>query len=268
MTSFEPLLDLPEVIDPDALVFAFAADRLLLIGDRLPELAHIQAAELVPLGRLDGRLCVAAALAADHEAGHGRSLDGLRDAWGRLDEPLWTLAGRALQTLAWARDHAFCGRCGAPTAKLAGERALACTACGLAAYPRLSPAVIVLVERDGKALLCHGTRFPARMYSCLAGFVDPGESLEEAIHREIYEEAGITVTDLAYVSSQPWPFPNSLMVGFTARYAGGELTLEESEIVDGGWFARDELPELPPYPSIARLLIDQWIAAGAAQPTS
>ncbi len=268
---FEPLLDLPGVLEPDALVFAFASERLLLIGNDLPSLARLGPLDPLPLGRLDGRLCLAVALDPTHEPESGTSLDALRDAWGRLDEPLWTMAGRALQTLAWARDHAHCGRCGTPTAKLPGERALACTSCGVAAYPRLSPAIIVLVRRGDEVLLCHGTRFPSRMYSCLAGFVDPGESLEEAVHREIREEAGIEIDDVTYVSSQPWPFPNSLMVGFTARYAGGDLTLDPSEIVDGGWFSREALPELPPYPSIARHLIDGWIDgadAPAAQRTS
>ena len=177
-----------------------------------------------------------------------------------MPEPLWTLAGRALQTLAWNRDHAFCGRCGTPTEHLPGERARGCPNCGLAAYPRLAPAVIVLIERDGAALLCHGVRFPGRMYSCLAGFVEPGESLEECVHREIREEAGIEVRDLRYAGSQPWPFPHSLMVGFSAQYAGGDLVLDPSEIVDGGWYRPDALPDLPPYPSIARRLIDEWIA--------
>ena len=257
---FEPLADLPAQRDPDALAFAFSGDRLLVRGDAVLVAGELDGLEPLPLGYLDGRLCLAYQLPDDHEPGEGLELLALRPLWGRVPEPLWTLAGRALQTLAWNRDHAFCGRCGTPTEHLPGERARGCPNCGLAAYPRLAPAVIVLIERDGAALLCHGVRFPGRMYSCLAGFVEPGESLEECVHREIREEAGIEVRDLRYAGSQPWPFPHSLMVGFSAQYAGGDLVLDPSEIVDGGWYRPDALPDLPPYPSIARRLIDEWLA--------
>jgi len=260
---FEPLADLPQEREPDALAFAFSGDRLLVRGDAVLTAADLDGHPPLVLGRLDGRLCLAYELPDDHQPGDGLELLPLRPLWGRLAEPLWTLAGRALQTVAWNRDHAFCGRCGTPTEHLPGERARGCPSCGLAAYPRLAPAVIVLIERDGAALLCHGVRFPGKMYSCLAGFVEPGESLEECVHREIREEAGIDVTDLVYAGSQPWPFPHSLMVGFSAQYAGGELTLDPSEIVDGGWFRPGDLPALPPYPSIARRLIDEWLARAA-----
>jgi NAD+ diphosphatase len=266
--SFEPLVDLPAAHEPDALAFAFSGD-LLLVRDGAPlTAAELDGIEPLPLGRLNGRLCLAFELPDGYEPGPGLALEHLRPLWGRLPDPLWTLAGRALQTVAWYRDNAFCGRCGTPTERLAGERARGCPNCGLAAYPRLAPAVIVLIERDGKALLCHGVRFPGTMYSCLAGFVEPGESLEECVHREIREEAGIEVTDLTYAGSQPWPFPHSLMVGFFARYAGGELKLDPTEIVDGDWFGPDELPAVPPYPSIARRLIDEWLERqGAVSPT-
>jgi len=257
---FEPLVDLPERPAPDALAFAFSGDRLLVRGDQVLTAAELDGLEPLALGYLDGRLCLAYQLPDDHDHGDGRELVALRPLWGVLGDPLWTLAGRALQTLAWNRDHAFCGRCGTPTEHLAGERARGCPNCGLSAYPRLAPAVIMLIERDGAALLCHGTRFPGRMYSCLAGFVEPGESLEECVRREVREEAGIEVRDLAYAGSQPWPFPHSLMIGFHGRYASGELRLDPSEIVDGGWFRPDALPDLPPYPSIARRLIDEWLA--------
>ena len=257
---FEPVFDLPDAIADDALLFVFAGDALAVTsaGD-VPTFAMLAHAvsDLVPVGTLGERLVVAGRL---HDVTAAHELVGLRPLWGRLDEAVWTLAGRALQLVAWDRDHAFCGRCGSATTRLAGERARGCPACRLPAYPRLAPAIIVLVERDdGKALLCHGVRFPTRSFSCLAGFVDPGESLVEAVHRELYEEAGISVRDVAYRSSQPWPFPHSLMVGFTAHHAAGELRLDPSEIVDGGWYGIDELPELPPYPSIARRLIDDWI---------
>ena len=147
----------------------------------------------------------------------------LRALWGRLDEVEWTVAGRAVQLVEWDRTHRFCGRCGDSTIPASGERARRCPRCGLLAFPRLAPAIIVLVERDGddgpEALLARGRQFPIPMYSCLAGFVEPGETMEEAVHREVREEVGVTLADVRYVASQPWPFPHSLMLGFTARGA-------------------------------------------------
>jgi len=257
---FEPLADLPPQRDPEALAFAFSGDRMLVRGDAVPTAADLDGIEPLALGYLDGRLCLAYQLEEGHEAGEGLELLALRPLWGRIAEPLWTLAGRALQTLAWNRDHAFCGRCGTPTVQLAGERARGCPNCGLAAYPRLAPAVIVLIERDGAALLCHGVRFPGRMYSCLAGFVEPGESLEGAVVREVREEVGLRVEDVRYQGSQPWPFPHSLMIGFRARWKSGEIECDPTEIVDAKWFRRDDLPNIPPKISIARKLIDGWLA--------
>lgn len=126
-------------------------------------------------------------------------------------------------------------------------------------YPRLSPAVIVLVQRGDEVLLGRSNRFPSAFYSVLAGFVEPGETLEETVQREIYEETGILVKDITYFGSQPWPFPNSLMIGFTAQYAGGSIVLGDDEIQDAGWFTLDTLPEIPSRVSIARRLIDWWI---------
>ena len=135
-----------------------------------------------------------------------------------------------------------------------------CPVDGNTAYPRLSPAVIVLIERDdGRALLGRSGRWDTPMYSTLAGFVEPGESLEETVHREIREEVGVEVTDIRYFSSQPWPFPNSLMLGFTAQWASGEIKVDGVEIADAQWFTHDELPMIPPKLSIARRLIDDWV---------
>jgi NAD+ diphosphatase len=142
---------------------------------------------------------------------------------------------------------------------MAGERGLQCPACGLTAYPRLTPAVIVRVSRGDELLLAQGVRFPGAFYSVLAGFVEPGESLEDTIHREILEEVGVEVTDLRYFGSQPWPFPHSLMIGFTAEYAGGQLRPAPDELRDAGWFRWDALPLLPGRLSIARRLIDAFV---------
>ncbi len=185
----------------------------------------------------------------------------LRAAYGRLDDASWGLAGRAEQIVAWDRTHAYCGRCGTPTTHHDHDRARQCPECGLLSYPRISPAVIVLVTRGDEILLAHGRQFPGRFFSTLAGFVEPGESLEECIHREIHEEVGIRVTDIEYFGSQPWPFPNSLMIGFTAAWESGELVPQEEEIVEAGWFRADSLPPCPiGGMSIAGWMIEHWLA--------
>jgi len=185
---------------------------------------------------------------------------GLRGLFGEVDEVLFGTAGRAVQIVDWAATHRFCGRCATPTERAPGERAMRCPACGLTAYPRIAPAIIVLVRKGDLALLAHGARFPMPFYSTLAGFVEPGESLEETLVREVKEEVGIDVTDIRYFGSQSWPFPNSLMLGFLAQWAGGDIVVDKTEIVDARWFSADDLPMIPPSMSISRQLIDTWLA--------
>jgi NAD+ diphosphatase len=164
----------------------------------------------------------------------------------------------------WDRTHQFCGRCGAPMERVPNERAKKCTVCGLANYPRLSPAIIIavtrMIEGEKRILLARNHRYPAGRYSVLAGFVEPGESLEECAAREVMEEVGIEIANIHYFGSQPWPFPNSLMLGFTADYRGGDFHLEDAEIAEAGWFSANNLPNLPQKPSIARQLIDAFVA--------
>ena len=188
----------------------------------------------------------------------------LRQLYGKVPDPMWTIAGRAEQIVSWDRTHRFCGRCGTPTEPMATDRARRCPSCGQLAYPRLSPAVIMLVTRgdgDEEALLAWGRQFPGRFYSTLAGFVEAGESLEQCVAREVREEVGISVRDITYLGSQPWPFPNSLMLGFTARYDGGEVVIQEEGIVEASWFRWDELPKNVPMGgmSIAGWLIEDWV---------
>jgi NAD+ diphosphatase len=215
------------------------------------------------LGMLDDSACWGVDVPAGADPADGAAVD-LFSYFGRAGEVEWLVAGRAVQLVEWARTHRFCGRCATPTEPAANERAMRCPACGLMAFPRLAPAMITLVTRgepgpEQEALLARGVQFRMPMYSCLAGFVEPGETLEAAVVREVHEEVGIDVRDVRYWGSQPWPFPHSLMLGFRAEYAGGEIECDPSEILDAGWYRKDTLPPIPPGISIARKLIDAWL---------
>ncbi|MDQ1396584.1 MAG: diphosphatase [Acidimicrobiaceae bacterium] len=227
-------------------------------GDQLPELAP-SGEPLHYLGLLEGRACWAVSVPGGTEPPNETEFRPLRALYGVVPDHVWTLAGRAVQIVEWDRTHQFCGRCGTPTQLVAGERAKRCPACALLAFPRLAPAVIVLIEREDEMLLARNRTFPVPMFSALAGFVEPGETLEEAVHREVGEEVGVEVTDLRYFASQPWPFPHSLMIGFLARWAGGDIRVDGMEIAEARWFRADDLPMIPPKMSIARSLIDSFL---------
>ncbi len=234
-----------------------AGVETLPFGPTPPVDAHL---EQHFLGLLDGH-AVWAVDVDDHEEPHDwHEFVHLRGLYGRVPDHQWVAAGRAEQIVQWDRTHRYCGRCGAGTRHHAKDRARECPECRLLAYPRLAPAVIVLVEKGDEILLAHGAQFPQRFFSTLAGFVEAGESLEGTVHREIKEEVGIAVTDVTYFDSQPWPFPNSLMVGFTAKWAGGDLVIQEDEIVEAGWYRADDLPPCPiGGMSIAGWLIKDWL---------
>lgn len=166
------------------------------------------------------------------------------------------LAARATHLLDWQKNHRFCGRCGTPTAMKPDEYAMSCPSCGLQVYPRISPAVMVLIERGDDLLLARSPHFKPGVFSALAGFVEAGETLEHCAAREVREEVGLEITNLRYFKSQPWPFPDSLMVAFFADYAGGTITPDPAEIEEAAWFPRNALPLLPDPVSIARQLID------------
>jgi len=192
----------------------------------------------------------------DRDVPPGHVVKGMRALFGLHDEEELAIAGRAFQIAEWARTHRFCGQCGGAMAVQPGERAMRC-ACGHTAYPRISPAMMVLVKRGDAILLARNIAAPPGRMSALAGFLEAGESVEEAIHREVREEVGVEVKDLRYFASQPWAFPHSLMLAFTAEYAGGELVLDTSEIVEAAWFGPgDPLPQLSPRQSISRALIE------------
>jgi NAD+ diphosphatase len=227
-----------------------------------PEGFGVVAAKAQYLGAVEGHPCFCAETNEVGEVPEGFCFRGLRELFGALGEDYFRIAGRASQIVDWDRDHRFCGRCGKPTLEKEAERAKECPVCGLVVYPRISPAVIVAVVRDGRLLLARSARFPRDFFSVLAGFVDPGETLEECIHREVREEVGIEVGNLRYFGSQPWPFPNSLMIAFTAEYACGEISIDGKEIQEAAWYGADELPKrIPGAMSVSRKLID-WFAAG------
>ncbi|OPY68926.1 MAG: NADH pyrophosphatase [Syntrophorhabdaceae bacterium PtaU1.Bin034] len=184
---------------------------------------------------------------------------GLRSLYDQLGEPFFGVAATAVHLVEWDRTNRFCGRCGRELISRQSERAKECPHCAHIVFPRISPAIIVLIERDEKILLARAAHFSEDLYSVLAGFVEPGESLEDAVYREVKEEVGITIKDISYFGSQPWPFPDSLMIGFTAQYAGGDIRIDGKEIVDAGWFGVQELPLIPGKISIARKLIDWFV---------
>ena len=275
----------PPAVAAQACWFVFQADRLLVeLGPpsprpsddprvavraswaRIPVTSALQKndnrlwfepARTLYLGRLAGTDCWAAEAppeAAAPPAGMG--WEGLRALFTVLEDAHFALAGRAAQLLDWDRSHRYCGRCATPTEAKTEERARACPTCKLTVYPRISPAVMALVRRPGEILLGRGPHFPRGMYSALAGFVEPGETLEQCVAREVEEEVGVRVSRIRYFASQPWPFPNSLMIAFVCDWAGGEIRPQAPEIEAANWYKVLHLPRLPSKISIARRLID------------
>jgi NAD+ diphosphatase len=273
---FQPIIDPPNgAPDAPGWWFLVKGSELLVFeqgdGAAFPLLADpselgLAATSALHLGLLGEQSCWSAELPPETVAPPGSVFAPLRPLYGRLPERLWVLAGRALQIVEWDRTHRFCGRCGSPTEPVAGERAKRCAVCGLSSYPRISPAVITLIERADRILLARGHGFAPGMYGIIAGFVEPGESLEEAVVREIREEVGIEVSAVRYFGSQPWPFPHGIMIGFNARWAAGELQPDPGEIEDAGWFGVDDLPTLPSKLSIARRLVDDWLRRQGREP--
>lgn len=207
------------------------------------------------IGEWQGLPCYAADVEQLPESTPGE-LVSVRDLFGLAGAEAFALAGRATQLLDWQNNHRYCGRCSTPTTMKTTEYAMACPSCGLLVYPRISPAVMVLIERGDDLLLARSPHFRAGMFSALAGFVEAGETLEQCAHREVREEVGVEISNLRYFSSQPWPFPNSLMIAFFADYVSGDITPQPAEIEEAHWFSRHALPPLPDPVSIARQLID------------
>jgi len=251
---------------------------------RLPTLPRFGDEEPVYLGALDGVPCFAYEVAEATEAtdsadqvdvaengssAGGWQSVGLRALYGLVDEAEYGLAGYASQMLHWRRVSRFCSACGQPTEGVENTWGRKCVACGHVAYPPVSPAVLILVHDGGDRVLLASKEGWGKRYSILAGFVEPGEALEECVAREALEEAGVPLTDLVYAGSQPWPYPHQIMIGFNARYAGGhfptqaDLRLDKTELARADWFRFDALPELPPPLSLSRQMIEAWATAAA-----
>jgi len=263
----------PVGIPADALCFGFRDHELLVRmsgqAAEIPALAEIGAPDGQQLphrfvGALDEHPCFSLQLPNEFTAPPDMIFEKLRPLSGALSDELFALAGRAYQLIQWEQRSRFCGRCGAPTRDKDDEHARVCPDCGLVVYPSAFPAIIVAVIRNNRILLARGRRHAKGWRSVLAGFVEPGETLEEAVRREVREEVGLEIEHIRYFGSQPWPFTNSLMIGFTAESAGGTITVDHNEILEADWYAASQLPEsLPGRISIARRLIE-WFAENFA----
>ena len=280
-SHFDPLWTAPDNAGEDGLWFVFHRSNLLVYtahekpmlpmpADILKGRLDLDRSRVRFVGMLGDTPCWTAVSAQAH-APEGHAFENMRTLFNRLPDDLLAIGGRAVQMLEFDRSHAYCGACAAPTAIYEGGRSRKCTSCGETYYPKVSPAMMVLIKRDtprGRELLLgRSARFQRGMYSALAGFVEPSESIEECIHREAFEEVGVRVKNLRYFASQGWPFPNSLMIAYVADYASGEIVPQAGEIEDAQWFTLDALPQLPHRLSIARRLIDSVIAEALPQPS-
>ena len=214
--------------------------------------------EPVVVGYLNGKP-VAVQIVKDQVPGAEET--SIRELMAEENAGMTDLLSHAMQITTARRDHRYCGRCGKESSPRAGEWAMVCPGCDAQSYPRISPCIIVLVHRKDELLLVQHHRHGGKssLNTVIAGFIEPGESAEKAVHREVMEETGLQVRNVRYCMSQSWPFPHSLMLGFHAEYAGGKLVLEEKELCAGGWFSKDNLPLIPPGFTISRQLIDKYI---------
>jgi NTP pyrophosphohydrolases containing a Zn-finger, probably nucleic-acid-binding len=267
-TNYENGVTAPEEINENSIWFIFKGNRLLVKqinnGIHVPSYKEINGIESASssfhyLGELDGTNCYTIKVDDKWEQMDEYTFEDLRTIMGQIDYTVCELSGKAYQVLYWDETHKYCGKCGTPTENLDGERAKVCPKCGFMSYPRISPAIIVAITKGDKILLAHNSKFKKKMYSTIAGFVEPGETFEEAVMREVKEEVGICVKNIKYFASQPWPFPNSLMIAFTAEYESGEIMPDGIEIEDAQWFFKDSMPEGPLKGSVARKLIDWYL---------
>lgn len=266
--SFIPGVEFPKVEQQDALWFVFKGSKLAIetredklelpaavkINKYRDSLKHIHY-----LGTLEGRQCYAAEMEDENDIGADIGFGDLRTIMPNLQDDIFFVAGRATQIINWDKEHQYCGRCGSIMVKSSSERVKVCPKCKLSSYPRISPAIIVAVTKGNEILLAHNKNFKPGLFSVIAGFVDAGETFEECVKREVMEEVGIKVKNIKYFRSQPWPFPNSLMVGFTAEYENGEISPDGVEIEEAHWYRAENLPSIPSKITIAGKLINWFI---------
>ena len=248
----------------EIVIVLFPGNRVLLAGDRLPRSSELPffAGDGVRIGRIDRTACVMveeSPVPAEVESGTLRQIE-IREALTLLSELEQTALCRARTLSFWRRNRRYCGACGAELEDRSEECARGCPSCGAVFYPQIAPAVITAItDERGRLLLAHNSRFREGVYSLIAGFVEPGESMESAVRREIREEVGLEVKEIRYAGSQSWPYPNSLMIGLTAEYAGGDIRTHGIEITDARFCTPEDMPDIPSPGSIARRLIDQWL---------
>lgn len=257
-----------QAINEDAWWFLFDSGKLYVQSDGMNvKIPYFSISKLIPneivrtqyLGLLDGKACYCGEISAAHASLLESDYFDLRSLFGILEDDLFLLAGRAYQILNWDHHHQYCGRCATSMIQKEDERAKFCPKCNLIVYPGISPAVITAIIKGNEILLAHATHFAGNMYSAIAGFVEPGETLEETVKREVYEEVGLRIKNIKYFGNQPWPFPNSLMIAFTSEYESGEISVDGNEISQAGWYTVHNLPQIPGRISIARQLIDWFI---------
>jgi NAD+ diphosphatase len=258
---FEPAIIAPDPLTGPEHWFVFRKRELLVTAaGSLPTKRELDEHRLGPesslyLGRLGDTHCFAARLPDASTPPAGMTYRDLMSLFASIEPHLHQVAGRAAQLLDWDRTHQLCGACGERTEPSTSDRSRVCSGCGLAQFPRLAPAIIVTVEREDEILLARSPHFPPGLYSTLAGFVEPGESVEECVAREVREEVGVEVDEIRYFDSQPWPFPNSLMLGFTTTWKSGDIAIDGEEIVEARWFHCDDMPTRFP----GRISISQWL---------
>ena len=257
--SSSPILMTGKELPDTSYVFTFHGRDILMKNGKLPRLADFPDRENFSglyVGKLDGFPCCGIPFPADHTW----EVQPLRAVIHELDDAAVFAICRAKEMTFWRNRRKFCGACGTALKDSETDMARFCPECGERFYPQIAPAVITAVLKDDKILLAHNRNFTSGVFSLIAGFVESGESLEQAVAREIMEETSIKVKNIRYYSSQPWPFPNSLMLGFVAEYDSGEVKPDGVELETAGWYSADDLPKLPDHGSIARKIIDDFIA--------
>ncbi len=268
--KFSKGIQIPHKESNNSLYFIFKNGKLLLSKNKKGEYCvpsakdfkelNLKPAELIYLGKYEKRDCFSGELEDKEKLTKNLAPFELRKTYSLIGLDFFQIAGYASQITNWNKNSRYCGRCGSKVEDMEEERAKICPKCKLINYPTVFPAIIVAVVKKDMILLAKARRFRANLYSVLAGFVEIGENIEQCIQREIKEEVGIEVKNIKYFGSQPWPFPNSLMIAFTAEYKKGEITIDKKEILDAGWFKATELPLTPGKPSIAKDLIDWFLA--------